>query len=384
MAGGASLGSARHGLRKFFAKERNRLREIRNKVADRVNRDPHTGTNATSECEPAASREKGSVMACCTKPLFRLAVIGGLAAGGVFLISQTPRGGAMISQVKSKITNTIDSAIDDPIALRAQLRNLERQYPERIAKVRGELAELNQQSDRLERDRAVALKVVEMASNDLDVLTARLDQARNVRQDSPHAVINVRFEDRTMSLEESYNRATEIRNTVQAYTVRASEAERSLQVLNQQSGRLTDLLNELESEHTAFQTQLAQLDGQIEVIARNEKLIDMVEEREKAIRNLDRFESVSLDQVTGRMAKIQAEQEARLTSLLSGAERRSYEDMAEQELSREQSAREIFESTMKLPFELPRETIEIGDDGEVEHDSDSRGPVASRDTVIID
>ncbi|XOV75718.1 MAG: hypothetical protein ACFHWZ_01490 [Phycisphaerales bacterium] len=323
-------------------------------------------------------------MACCTKPLFRLAVIGGLAAGGVFLISQTPRGHAMISQAKDKITSTIDSAIDDPIALRAQLRNLERQYPERIAKVRGELAELNQQSDRLERDRAVALKVVEMASNDLDVLTARLDQARNVRQDSPHAVINVRFEDRTMSLEESYNRATEIRNTVQAYTVRASEAERSLQVLNQQSGRLTDLLNELESEHTAFQTQLAQLDGQIEVIARNEKLIDMVEEREKAIRNLDRFESVSLDQVTGRMAKIQAEQEARLTSLLSGAKQRSYEEMAEQELSREQSAREIFENTMKLPFELPRETIEIGDDGEVEHDSDSRGPVASRDTVIID
>ncbi len=92
-----------------------------------------------------------------------------------------------------------------------------------------------------------------MASNDLDVLTARLDQARNVRQDSPHAVINVRFEDRTMSLEES-NRATEIRNTVQAHTVRArSRAEP--QVLNQQSGRLTDLLNELESEHTAFQTQ---------------------------------------------------------------------------------------------------------------------------------
>lgn len=323
-------------------------------------------------------------MACITKPLFRLAVIGGLAAGGVFLLAQTPRGGAMYSQIKTKINSTIDSAIDDPVALRAQLRSLERQYPERIAKVRGELAELTEQADRVERDRQIALKVVEMASADLETITGRLEQARTVREESPGAVIRVRFEDRTMSLEESYNRATQIRNTISAYSTRASESERSLQVLGQQSQRLTDLLNELEKEHTAFQTQLAQLDGQIEVIARNEKLIDMVEQREKAIRNLDRFETVSLDQVSGRMAKIQAEQEARLSSLLSGAERRSYEDLAEQELSRENTAREIFEHTMNLPVSLPKQTIEIGEDGEVKSDHDRRGPVASRDQVIID
>jgi chromosome segregation ATPase len=323
-------------------------------------------------------------MACITKPLFRLAVIGGLTAGGVFLLAQTPRGGAMYSQIKTKITNTIDSAIDDPVALRAQLRSLERQYPERIAKVRGELAELSEQAQRVERDRQIALKVVEMASADLDTITDRLDQARSAREESPGAVIRVRFEDRTLSVEESYNRATQIRNTVSAYTTRASEAERSMQVLDQQSERLTDLLNELEKEHTAFQTQLAQLDGQIEVIARNEKLIDMVEQREQAIRNLDKFETVSLDQVSGRMAKIQAEQEARLTSLLSGAERRSYEDMAEQELSREQSARQLFESTMELPLSLPSETIEIGDDGEVKRGEERRGPVASRESVIIE
>jgi len=323
-------------------------------------------------------------MACITKPLFRLAVIGGLTAGGVFLIAQTPRGGAMYSQIKTKINHTIDSAIDDPVALRAQLRSLERQYPERIARVRGELAELNEQAQRVERDRQIALKVVEMASADLDTITSRLEQARTVREESPGAVIRVRFEDRTMSVEESYNRATQIRNTVSAYTTRANEAERSMQVLGQQSKRLTDLLNELEKEHTAFQTQLAQLDGQIEVIARNEKLIDMVEQRERAIRNLDRFETVSLDQVSGRMAKIQAEQEARLNSLLSGATRRSYEDMAEQELSREQSARNLFESTMKLPLSLPNKTIEIGDDGEVKRGDERRGPIASRDRVVIE
>ena len=323
-------------------------------------------------------------MACITKPLFRLAVIGGLTAGGVFLLAQTPRGGAMYSQIKTKINNTIDSAIDDPIALRAQLRSLEQQYPERISKVRGELAELTEQAQRVERDRQIALKVVEMASADLETITGRLEQARSVREESPSAVIRVRFEDRTLSLEESYNRATQIRNTISAYSTRANESERSIQVLDQQSQRLTDLLNELEKEHTAFQTQLTQLDGQIEVIARNEKLIDMVEEREKAIRNLDRFETVSLDQVSGRMAKIQAEQEARLNSLLSGSEQRSYEDLAEQELSREQSARSIFESTMDLPLSLPKQTIEIGDDGEVIRDAKERGPVASRGPVIID
>ncbi len=80
----------------------------------------------------------------------------------------------------------------------------------------------------------------------------------------------------------------------------------------------------------------------------------MVEEREKAIRNLDRL-SVSLDQVTGRMAKIQAEQEARLTSLLSAPSVALYEDMAEQGQPRAVRS-EIFESTMKFPFEpAPRD-----------------------------
>ena len=316
------------------------------------------------------------------KTVIRFGLIGGLAAGGLALIAGPQRVGALFHQARHTVTDAIDAQIGDPVALRNQLRRLEQEYPERIASVRGELASLNQQMAELTRDRDVAQKVVELASIDYESISASLAQAEEVRTESPYAVIRVRFDGRAFDLDDAYSRAVQIKNTMNAYQGRAYEADRSVELLAQQRDRLTELLNELETEHADFRAQVFQLDGQIEMIERNDRLIAMVQEREDAIRKYDKFETVSLDQVTGRMAQIRAEQEARLEQLASGAETRNYAEQAEAMLNAEASAKQLFEATKALePAAAPAPTIEVSPNGSKELMPGEQ--VASCKTIVI-
>ncbi len=316
------------------------------------------------------------------KSVIRFGVIGGLAAGGLAMIAGPQRVHALFHQARHTVTDAIDSAIDDPVALRNQLRRLEKAYPERIASVRGELASLTQQMAELSRDRDVAQKVVELASADLDELSSLLAQADTARAESPMAIVKVRFDQRSYSLDNGWGRATQIQNTVNAYTGRATEADRSIDLLTQQQERLASLLTQLETEHSDFRAQLFQLDGQIEMIERNDRLIAMVQEREDAIRKYDKFETVSLDQVTNRMAKIRAEQEARLQALAAGESTENYAKQAEAMLNSEASAKQLFEATKALTPMAPVPTIEVTPDGQTQLLPGER--VAQRSTIFID
>lgn len=290
---------------------------------------------------------------CVVKTVMRVAVVGGLATGVAVLIAGPDRVAALAGQVRSAVISKIDENIQDPVALRSQLRSLEAEYPKRIASVRSDLAELEAQMQELERDAAVSKRVVEMASRDLAELKDMLARAESARADAPFSVIHVRFENRPWSLDEAYNRATQINNTLNVYSTRAGDAERDLAFLAQQRDRLAELLTALETERAQFQAQIWQLDGQIEMIARNEKLISIVEKRQAAIDKYSRFEAVSLEQITQRMAKIRAEQEARLQSLASARETTNYEKKARVMLDSENTARDVFKRSQELAPPVP-------------------------------
>jgi NAD(P)H-nitrite reductase large subunit len=93
-----------------------------------------------------------------------------------------------------------------------------------------------------------------------------------------------------------------------------------------------EVLTKLETEQREFQAQMFQLDRQIDAIARNDRLIDVMQEREETIEEHSRFEAASLDQFQSKMADIRAGQEAQLERLASAEERTSYEEMAKQQL----------------------------------------------------
>jgi len=279
------------------------------------------------------------------KGIFRTGVISvvlvGLGLGAALAIAGPHRTKAVIHKVQDTVVDKIDRAIDDPTALRAQLQEMSREYPQRIAAVRGDLAELEGEIEQLEREKAIAKRVVQLADQDLAMLEPELARAQTASFEAGSELRRVAIatnEGEVYSLNRATDKVRQTRATRQAYADRAVDADHDLVYLRQQAQRMTSLAVELETEHASFQSQLMQLNRQVESIQRNEKLIDLMEERQKTIDELSRFEAVSLDQITQKLGAIRKKQEATLDVLSNTRQQTDYEDAARQLLEAEESA----------------------------------------------
>lgn len=290
----------------------------------------------------------------------RVAVIGGLATGAALLVIGPQRIGALATQARSTIVQGVDKHIQDPVVLRQNLRALEQEYPQRIGEVRGELTEVRDQIAQLERERGIATRVVELASSDLSELRSLISEAEVARKAEPTRTIRVSHDSRTISLEELYDRATKVAATVQTYDQRSAMAAKSLESLSKQAERLGELLTKLETERATLQSQLWQLDGEIAMIERNEKLLDLTEKRQAIIDRFERYETHSLDQLTSRLTKIKAEQEARFEALNGTTDQEGYEERAKLMLESEQAAKSVFEQTTRTLTPKSDEPLVIG------------------------
>ncbi len=263
-----------------------------------------------------------------------LTVLTGAALGGALLIAGPQRTHAVIDQVHTNLLDQIDTNIDDPAKLRSQLRDLESEYPKRIGQVRTDLAELRQQIRQLTREQTICQRVVEMAQADLQSLEPVLNEATAQRAASGSGAVRVvAWEDKVYSYDRASKQLGQVRNTILNYTNRGADAKHDLSYLEQQELRLDELLVTLENERAQFASQMIQLDRQVDAIARNERLIDLLEERNKTIEECSNYEAISLDGVTERFAMVRARQQAELEMLSSSQQQMDYEDMARMEIS---------------------------------------------------
>lgn len=281
------------------------------------------------------------------KSLVRYSLIAGLVGGAAVVVAGPDRVLALVTQTRDAINTQIDKAIDDPIAIRAQLRTLEAQYPARIAEVRGDLAELKQQVAQLQRDRDVNTRAAEIAAADLDSLQSMLAKAEAVQSGTNQVlpagftsevaapIVQIRFNGESLGVDEAYARVEHIQQNASTFGQRVGEIDRDLGYLAQQQERLGQLLTQLETERQSFQGQLWQLDRQCDAIARNDRMIDVMSKRQETIERHSRYRADSLDQVHARLADIRARQEAELDSLAKARQTTSYEDRAKIELDRE-------------------------------------------------
>ena len=92
-------------------------------------------------------------------------------------------------------------------------------------------------------------------------------------------------------------------------------------------------LLQLEGERAQFQTQIQALSRQVDSIARNERLIGLLEKRNRTIEECSNYDVSTLDQLTGRLSEIRSRQEAELDMLSSHQGRTDYEDLARMELN---------------------------------------------------
>lgn len=273
------------------------------------------------------------------KTMFRVGLITAACGGAAVLIAGEERVGALISTAHHHVVDAIDSNIDDPTALRKQLREMEREYPERISQVRGDLAELNQQIAQLEKEQAIAERVVALAEQDVAQLAPLLDEAQVVGlvehtgySEGVRNVVSIRFDNRTWTVSQAANRLQQINQTKVAYANRAADSAHDLVYLRQQGERLDELMAQLEGEQAQFQSQLWQLDRQVDSIARNERLIDMLGKRNRTLDECSRYEAVSFDQLRGKLDEVRARQQASLDQLTGEARQMDYEDVAKMQL----------------------------------------------------
>ncbi|MFG0244314.1 MAG: hypothetical protein ACF8R9_16160 [Phycisphaerales bacterium JB054] len=318
------------------------------------------------------------------KPVIWISVAGTLATGTAFAVMGPHRAHALVSSVQGKINASIDSRIDDPVALRQQLRELESQYPGRIAEVEGDLAELRSQISELDHDRTISLRVAQIAAADLGQMKSLLAKAQSAQTDGGGAIVRVRFDNESLNMNQAYSKANQLGDLQNAYAAKAADLDANLSVLRQQEARLTQIADQLKSERADFQTQLVQLDRQVDAIARNDRMIEMLEKRQASFAKYDRYgEVASPDHVKGQIARVLAEQNARLNNLALASNQNDYERQAEAEIARQELTyqsrvgSELLSGQFPL-IELEPDVIEITPDSDLPPAATApAGPLAS-------
>ena len=273
------------------------------------------------------------------KKTLRFGIITGFAVGltglAAFAALGERRTKAIVHDFHGSVIEKIDEQIDDPTALRSQLHEMEREYPERIAQVRGDLAELESEIRGLQREQAISERVVAMVDADLNQMEGAL-AAGDTGSNELTSVRAVQVDGRVLSTQRAQGKLHQMKEQRLVYANRAADAQHDLLYLEKQHGRLAQLLNKLETERAEFQTQILGLSRQIDAIARNDRLITLLDRRNRTIDECSRYEAISLDQITGRLSEITSRQEAELDVLSNAEAATDYEDMARLELANEE------------------------------------------------
>ncbi len=268
---------------------------------------------------------------------FGVCTAGILAVAGMaaFATIGEERTHAAVETMHGSLIEAIDSKIDNPAALRSQLREMEREYPKRINQVRGDLAEVQSEVAALDREIAISKRVVAMCDSDIERFEEQLAMQLGDSQVELVAVKAVTLDDHVYSPSRAKSKLDRVRNTRVTHVNRVADANHDLLYLEKQQLRLGQLLTKLETERAEFQTQIMALSRQIDSIARNDRLIKLLEKRNRTIDECSRYESVSLDQITGRLSQIKSRQEAELDLLANEEEEADYEDLARMQLTTE-------------------------------------------------
>ncbi|QDV07039.1 hypothetical protein Poly30_25580 [Planctomycetes bacterium Poly30] len=273
------------------------------------------------------------------KTLFRTAAIGAAltaaVVGGSAMIVGPDRVGAMADQLQTRIEQTFDANLDDPAALARQIAQAKEQYPARIREVRQDLASLRDERVQLEQDQAVSERVVVLVDHDLAKLLPEVEKVQTaLAEGAPRAQLaSVSFDGEEMSYRRASAKVKEIERTRMAHVARAADAQHNLKYLRNQEERFEAILDKLEEENAQFEAQLAQLNNEVKSIARNERLIKMLEARQSTLDEVETFEASSLDQITTLLERKRLAQELELDQLASTVESIDYEELARSELT---------------------------------------------------
>ena len=266
------------------------------------------------------------------KTVLRYGLIGALVLGGATLVVGKDRVAAGLGLVKDRAVLAIDTALEDPLAMRRQLEKLSEEYPRRIASVHRELGEVDRHLGLFETDIERAERVVAIASEDLTRLSGLVDRARAEREAHARPVV-IRFDGTRYDIDTAYAEGRRIASVRDTYRDRLDQNRFQISFLREQRDRLADIHDRLQKEYDSYQGQLWALDRQIDAIQRNERLIELTEAQQATLESFDKLGRIqNLGQLESRLAQVRTEQEARLQQLSRRSTRQNYEERAAMEL----------------------------------------------------
>jgi hypothetical protein len=269
------------------------------------------------------------------KTTFITGAVLGAVAGGAILIAGPARTHAVAGRIHTQVLDTIDRHVDEPAIMRHELRKLEKEYPKRINQVRKDLAELGEQMRQLKQERAISERVVDLAEDDLSQFQSGVEAVGQNVQRSGLRMASVVVENRVYSYDLAVSKVRQLEQIVIAHRNRAADSAHDLTYLDQQATRFEEMLVQLETERTQFQAQLFQLERQVDSIQRNNRLIDLLERRQRTLDECSAFDVGSLDQLTGRLNQLRSTQEAQLDVLCAERDAVDYESMARSQVVEE-------------------------------------------------
>ena len=286
-------------------------------------------------------------MSFITRTILRWGLIGGLALGGITLLVGPERVAMGLSHARAKAQAVVDSAMNDHMALRRQLEQLAEQYPDRIAEVRGEIAEVDHQVAQLEKDMEVAQRVVAMTTDDLHELKTLVARAESEAA-SGVRMVAIRFDGVRFDIDEAYAEGRRINAVRGTFEDSFAHAKVQLAFLKEQRARLAEILDKLDEEYNTYQAQLWQLDREIDAIQRNDRLIELTKKQQATLQSYERFGQIdNLHQLQAKLAELRTVQQAQLEQLEKQGIHRDYEQRARYELDTEDLDRNPFDDVIK-------------------------------------
>ena len=258
--------------------------------------------------------------------VLRWGLIGAAGLGALAFVIGPERMASGFAQVRAQAVAVAEDFVDDPVALRRQLAALAEKYPERIAEVQAEIAEVDRQLTRLEQDSEVSRRVVALTTDDLAEIRVALQEAAGP---GSTRLTSLRVSGRAMNPDQARTEARRIADVRNTYRDRLATDETQIEFLATQKSRLSEILDTLQGEHARYEAKLWQLDRQIDSIARNERLIEMTKDQQAILADYDKFSEVgNLDQLESKLAELRTIQEAQLQTLTRRSETTDYEQQA--------------------------------------------------------
>ncbi len=261
------------------------------------------------------------------RTIVRWTLISGLAVGGIALVIGPQRVAGALETVQDRAGAFVDEYIDVEEAreLRGRLHDLAAVYPDRIAEIRGELARVQTQVAQFAHDADVARRVVAMTGTDLERIALSVDAAER----SGVTTVSLVAGDAGVNIDVAYREGRRIQGIRQTYQERLVADQQQLEMLVSQQSRLQTLLEQVQSEFTEYQSQVWQLDRQIDAIERNNRLIALTESQQQTLRKFNTpGDTQSLRTIETRLAEISAVQEGTLQALNEQQRQGEYEHRA--------------------------------------------------------